>query len=248
MESLISDRDVLIANPSFSNQLFGFRLPGRKLMYVQGFNTFSLLDCCFDRYVCVSKFVAKFLTATYGIRAPVISAFIAPERLPSAVPWRARPAGSVVIHLKGDPDYQRVVLTRLREAVACELPGLDLGDILEAPLAHSDFVARLGGARHLVSLSPAEGFGLVPLEAMAMGTTVTGFDGFGGRDYMASGKNCLVTSYPDVEGVARRLVAAVREPRLAEYLAEQGRLTAARFTYERFRAGWRDELQRFLAA
>lgn len=246
MENRITDRDVLIANPSFSNHLFGLRLPGRKLMYVQGFNTFALLDCGFDRYVGVSGFVAKFLATTYGIAAPVIPAFIDNERLPSALSWRARPAGSILIHLKGDANYQNVMLTRLRDAVSRRLPGVNLDEILDMPLAHADFVARLGGARYLVTLSPAEGFGLIPLEAMAMGTTVIGFDGFGGREYMRPGENCLVASYPDIEGVADRLVAALDEPQLAERLAEQGRLTASRFRYERFHAAWHDELRRFL--
>jgi hypothetical protein len=248
MENLITDGDILIANPSFSSHLFGLRLPGRKLMYIQGFNTFALLDCHFDHYICVSGFVAKFVASTYGIRAPVISAFIAIERVPSALPWGARPAGSIVIHLKGDSSYQKGVLTRLRDAVSRGLPGVDLDNILDTPLPHTDFVARLGRARYLVSLSAAEGFGLVPLEAMAMGTTVIGFDGFGGREYMRSGKNCLVTSYPDIEGVAGRLVAALQAPRLAERLAKRGRLTASRFPYERFHAAWHDELRRFLQA
>src|SRR5689334_15799930 len=44
MEDTIAEDDILIANPSFSEFLFGLRLPGRKLCYVQGFSTFSLLD------------------------------------------------------------------------------------------------------------------------------------------------------------------------------------------------------------
>jgi hypothetical protein len=246
MEKGITDCDVLIASPSFSGHLFGLRLPGRKLMYVQGFNTFALLDCRFDRYVCVSNFVANFVAATYQIRAPVIQAFIDSELVPSALPWRDRPAGSVLIHLKGDSNYQTAVRARLRDAVARQLPGVELEEILDASLPHADFVARLGSARYLVTLSAAEGFGLVPLEAMAMGTTVIGFDGFGGREYMRSGENCLVTSYPDIEGVADRLVAALLAPQLAERLAARGRLTAMRFCYERFHAAWHDELGRFL--
>src|SRR6516162_5214689 len=48
MEQQIGDEDILLASPSFSNYYFGARLPGRKLMYVQGFNTFALLDRYFD--------------------------------------------------------------------------------------------------------------------------------------------------------------------------------------------------------
>jgi hypothetical protein len=249
MELRIAHGDILLANPSFSNYFFGPRLPGRKIMYIQDFKTFALLDRYFDHYVCVSNFVARFVRTTYGFRAPVIPAFIELSRLPSAREWRDRPAGSILVHLKGDSVFRRMVLARLRDAVARRVPGVDLDHILDQPaLPQADFLARLGACRYLVSLSPAEGFGLVPLEAMALSTTVIGFDAFGGREYMRPGKNCLVTPYPDIEGVAERLVAALGAPAFAERLAGAGRLTALQFGYQRFRAAWRDQFRRFLAA
>lgn len=249
MEQRIGDEDILLANPSFSNYFFGPRLPGRKLMYIQDFKTFALLDRYFNHYVCVSGFVARFIRTTYGLRAPVIPAFIELDRLPTAPAWRDRPAGSILIHLKGDSSFRSVALAKLREAVARRVPRADLDHILDQPaLPQAEFLARLGACRYLVSLSPAEGFGLVPLEAMALGTTVIGFDAFGGREYMRSGKNCLVTSYPDIEGVAERLVEALGAPAFAERLARAGRLTALQFGYQRFRAGWHDQFRRFLAA
>jgi hypothetical protein len=142
MEQVITDCDILIANPSFSSHLFGLRLPGRKLMYVQDFKTFALLDRGFDHYVCVSGVVAKFLAAIYGVRARIISAFIAAERFPSALPWRARPAESILIHVKGDPNYQNMVLTRLRDAVARELPRINLDIVLNAMAARSSGAHR----------------------------------------------------------------------------------------------------------
>ena len=139
------------------------------------------------------------------------------------------------------------MLTRLRDAVARRVPRVDLDNILEGPsLPHGDFLARIGACRYFVSLSVTEGFGLVPLEAMALGTTVIGFDGFGGREYMRPGKNCLVTSYPDIEGVADRLVAALGKLGYAERLAESGRATASRFDYDRYRLAWRRQFRRFL--
>jgi hypothetical protein len=249
MEQRIAARDLLIANPSFSNHFFGLRLPGRKIMYIQGFNTFALLDRWFDHYVCVSRFVAQFVRTMYRVKAPVIPAFVELDRSPNVEVWRARSPGSVLIHLKGNSTYKEVVLKRLRDVVARQIAGVDLDNVVgDETLPHTDFLARLGGCRHLVSLSAAEGFGLVPLEAMAMGTTVIGFDGFGGREYMNPGQNCLVTSYPDIEGVAERLVAALGAPAFAERLADAGRLTASQFGHRRFHAAWHDEFRRFLAA
>ena len=249
MEARITERDILLANPSFSDHFFGLRLPGRKIMYIQDFKTFTLLDCNFDRYVSVSGFVAEFISNVYRFRPPVICAFIELDRLPNVEAWRARSAGSVLIHLKGHPTYRAVILERLRDAVARRAASVNLEEVIgDKPHAHADFLARLGACRHLVSLSPAEGFGLVPLEAMAMGTTVIGFDGFGGREYMDPGRNCLVTSYPDIEGVAERLVAALDAPAFAERLAEAGQATAQQFGHRRFRAAWHHEFRHFLGA
>jgi glycosyltransferase involved in cell wall biosynthesis len=74
---------------------------------------------------------------------------------------------------------------------------------------HRELMARIGQCRHLLTLSAAEGFGVVPLESVAMGTTVMGFDGLGGRDYMRPGINCAVTAYPGFEGLADRIVAVL---------------------------------------
>jgi hypothetical protein len=247
MENQITSSDILISNPSFSNHFFGLRLAGRKLMYIQDFKTFRLLDRYFDHYVCVSRFVAKFVKTVYNVRTPVIPAFVETNPLSNSFGWHDRPAASILVHLKGDAILQEVLLTRLRDSVARSRPGVDLDNILTgASLPHDDFLAQIGSCRYFVSLSAAEGFGLVPLEAMAMGATVIGFDGFGGREYMRPGKNCLTTSYPDIEGVAERLVDALEKPAYAERLAENGRITASHFGYERFRVAWHHQFRQFL--
>ena len=106
---------------------------------------------------------------------------------------------------------------------------------------------HLGATRFLLTLSAAEGFGLVPLEAMAMGATVVGYDGFSGRQYMRSGENCLVVAYPEIERVADMLIDAIASPSHSETIAQRGRETAQHYSYERFRRAWIDTLARLLA-
>ncbi len=60
MELEISEADLLIANPSFWSHQFGLRLPGRKLMYVQGFGRLLELDgsstaTCVRRVSCATS-------------------------------------------------------------------------------------------------------------------------------------------------------------------------------------------------
>ena len=247
MERDIRADDILVVNPSFSPHQFGLRLPGFKLSYVQGFNTFALLDLKFDHYVAVSDFVAGFLRATYAMHVPVIPAFVETHDMPAAPDWAHRPERVVLPYRKGLAEVWDASFARLRELVAQSAPEI----VFEEPLAgsgiaHGDLLARLGSVRYVLSLSAAEGFGLVPLEAMAMGTLVCGYDGFGGRQYLLPGDNCAVAAYPQIELVAERLIAAVRDPQHSEHVAQRGRATASQYSYAAFRGAWIEELRRAL--
>ena len=247
MERDIGTDDILVVNPSFSPHQFGLRLPGFKLSYVQGFNTFALLDLKFDHYVAVSDFVAGFLQATYAMQVPVIPAFVDADDMPAAPDWARRPERVVLPYRKGLAEVWDASFARLRELVAQNAPEI----VFEEPLAgsgiaHRELLTRLGSARYVLCLSAAEGFGLVPLEAMAMGTLVCGYDGFGGRQYLVPGDNCAVAAYPQIELVAERLIAAVRDPQRSEHVAQRGRSTASQYSYAAFRRAWIEELRRAL--
>ena len=101
MEKEITRDDLLIVNPSFSSHQFGWRLPGFKISYVQGFSTYALLDCRLDHYVAVSGFVAAFLRTVYAIDARVIPPFIDLGAVPPAPPWEQRPEAVVLPYRKG---------------------------------------------------------------------------------------------------------------------------------------------------
>ncbi len=252
MEETIGPDDLLICNPSFSNRHFGLRLPCRKLMYIQGFNTFKVLDGFFDHYVTVSDFVRDFILGGYGLDCPVIPPFI--DVPPPATAWSERPEYSVAIHLKGENGDQPLLLARLRDLVRRRAPEVAAaidweGGALssEGARPHADFLAAIGQARYLLTLSVSEGFGLVPLEAMAQGVVVLGLDGFGGRHYMRPGQNCATASYPDLDTAADRLIAAMRSPHIGQTLSDAGRRTAEKYGYERFRQAWIAEFSRALA-
>ncbi len=229
LPNMVRPNDILICNPSHSDGLVGLTHPCRKLMYVQGFNTFSVLDRWFDRYVAVSGFVQEFLASVYGLEAPVISPY-----------------------LKGNRATQLALLDRLRKEVGRLDPTAEAaidwaGSILWAGERHqTELLGLIARHRHLVASSPCEGFGLVPLEAMALGATVLGFDGFGGRDYMRPGINCLTRAFPNLEGIAQDLVDCLRGPERAAEIAAQGPASAARYSRHRFDEAWRRQLDAWL--
>ncbi len=246
MEKSITKDDVLVVNPSFSQFLFGLRLPGKKVMYVQDFRTFLLLDCHFDLYISVSQLVSRYVHALYGITTPVIPAFIEPSNLP-VTPWHERPEGSALVYMKNPSREHKILLDVLRHRLSKTAPSIDLSQVIEGRgLSHTEFLRRLGSVRYLVNLSLAEGFGLVPLEAMAMGTMVTGIDGLAGRDYMRPGQNCMVGTIRDLRRVPEMVQRAFENETLAAACAEAGQATAALYRYDAFKTAWLRELGQLL--
>lgn len=236
----IGDDDLLIANPSFSPLCLGLTCKGRKIMYVQDFKTFDLLDLRFDLYVSVSGFVQDFLGNVYGIATPVVAPFIRADAALAARPWIERPEQAVLVSNKGDSRRQRVLFARLQEILAADgvQPRFDF--LPDGKVSHAQLMRLFADYRYFLSLSPAEGFGLMPLEAMAMGALAVGFDAYGGRDYFRTGENCLTSRFPDIEGVAALLAQALADDAGSEKLARAGRRTASSPAYglARFESDW----------
>lgn len=244
-----ADDDVIIVNPSFSDQFFGWKSRGFKISYVQGFNTFPVLDLKLDHFVASSDFVAGYLRTVYGMNPRVIPPFINLDKLPPAPPWWERPGAVVLPSHKGTPELWNLSYLRLRDLVTRRAPRIMFAKPIGGDLVpQHELWTRIAGVRYLLMLSATEGFGLIPLEAMALGTVVIGYDGYGGRHYMRPGENCAVAPYPEIERVSELLIEAVNNPEISAAMALRGQETAARFSYEAFRNAWIEEFNRVLPA
>lgn len=243
MEKAITPDDIMVVNPAFSSFLFGLRLPGKKIMYVQDFRTFLLLDCHCDLYVSVSSLVSRYVEALYDIKTPVIPAFI-DTRGAEVTPWESRPKGSALVYIKNPSREHKILLQYLQR----RLPQIDLSHVVEGRwLTHAEFLQALGKVRYLVNLSLAEGFGLVPLEAMAMGAMVTGVDGLAGGDYMLQGENALTGSIKNLRTVPEIVQRAFEDEALAKKCVEGGLRTAAMYSHAQFENAWLEQLKKLLS-
>jgi hypothetical protein len=102
-----------------------------------------------------------------------------------------------------------------------------------------DTAAIFGESAIVISLPFLESFGLVPLEAMASGALVTGFDGYGGQEY-ATPENGLWFPPDHIEETAdavAKLVGGImqNDPGI-ERMRQAGFATAARFNKNATRA------------
>lgn len=235
LERMVRPDDLLIVNPSFSGYAFGFRLHCRTLMYIQGFNTFAVLDGPIDYRACVSQVVKEYVRLIYDWDLPVIPAFIDANLDAAVPPWLRRPEARVLV-------YGKAFLPQLLRALGDEMSRRH-GDVqfefvpVEAG-RHRAFREQLGRFRYFLALSPCEGFGLPALEAMSAGCTVVGFHGAGGLQFMRPGVNCATVGYPRVAQVADDLATLLRDPVRAQQLAVNAVTTAGEFGYDAFEARW----------
>jgi glycosyltransferase involved in cell wall biosynthesis len=79
-----------------------------------------------------------------------------------------------------------------------------------------------------------EPWGLVPLEAMAVGRPVIATGTGGSAEYLVDGENCLLFPPGDAEALAERVRRLAADPGLRARLREGGFATAARFPQEAF--------------
>ena len=118
----------------------------------------------------------------------------------------------------------------LAEAAALGVEVLELGTLSDRELAGWYAAAAEGGA--LCYPSTAEGFGLVAVEAMALGVPVVASDLPVFREHLTDGVDALLPPVGDDAALAAALRRVITDPALRVSLAAAGRRTAARFTWE----------------
>ena len=241
-ESRVTKDDLLICNPSFSDQKFGLRLPCKKLCYIQGIRTFTILDVFFDHYVFVSDWVKWYIEKYYGISGNVIPAFIHTDLFSCSDDWWARKKSIPITYYK----YDDVVLTTLLKAFKSKYPDCPLEFEKYPVMNQSEFAKVLRKHRYYLSLAVMEGFGLPMLEAMAAGCSAVGWDAGGSSEYTVHGRNCMIARYGDIEALADHLHFVLTNHEEARRLAVAGYSTGKNFDISRFDESWKKELATFL--
>jgi glycosyltransferase-like protein len=123
-----------------------------------------------------------------------------------------------------------------RKAALAELPGLglELGrDVVElGTLTDAELAGWYAAADALCYPSTAEGFGLVAIEAMALGLPVVASDLPVFREHLTDGVDALLPGVGDEEALAAALRRVITEPELRASLVREGARTASPFTWE----------------
>jgi hypothetical protein len=244
----ITDDDVLIANPKFSSYLFSLTCKGKKVMYAQGFTTYKYLDCGFNLYVATSRVVQRGLKSIWDVNSEIINPYM--DFSPSFRPpeWEKRPFDKILVLFKGDPYCQNLLLKKVQEGLSVTHRHLTFEVLVERNVPHNDFLKRLSGYRYCMTLSIAEGFGIIPLEAMAMGLVVFGFDGYGGQEYMKPGQNCATAPYPRFGSIVDQIICITDSDALGKTISLAAQRTAQEFHHslDRFESEWVAQFDKFL--
>ncbi len=163
----------------------------------------------------------------------------------TAVRALARLPAEATLTIKGDGPHE----------FACELQAL-AAQLGLAGRVHFEPSSLGGGLRDVYAdcdalLFPVtwrEPWGLVPLEAMAVGRPVVASRAGGGvAEYLEDWRNCIQFEPDDVAGLEAALRRLAAEPALRDALVDGGRTTAAGFTEARFNAALARELDAVVA-
>ncbi len=165
-----------------------------------------------------------------------------PEAFPAGdpPPWRGEllllgrvePRKGVATAVAALPAGMRLTVAGPAEpAVRDELGRLGAGrDVVFGGRADDPSAAIAAADALLFPVTWEEPWGLVPLEAMAVGRPVVATGTGGSAEYLRGGENCLLVA-PGDAGALRVAVERLRdEPALRARLVAGGRTTAARFT------------------
>jgi glycosyltransferase involved in cell wall biosynthesis len=174
----------------------------------------------------VSAYMKKLVKDTMGIDATVIHPGIPLPAVDSA----GRKLQIAYMPRKNPHDASRI------QKIFCALnpENVAIPFVPLTGLRHEAVYARLLETPFFVATGYPEGCPLPPLEAMACGCIVVGFDGMGMREYIEQGVNGYCVPDGDAVTAATILDQTVRRWQVgeAQQLAEQAIATAQRFSLE----------------
>ena len=212
-------------------------LPCRKVMHNQNpyytFQSFASMQAL-NAYgllggLCCSRFTAQMLarlgtTIDWQVVRPFVLPVFAqmadkPKKRQVAFMPRKRPVDAMLL---------RQIFSNLYPHMA-DVPWVEIRNMGRPQVAQV-----LGESQVFASLSQYEGLGLPPLEAMAAGALVCGFDGQGGQEYAAPDNGFWVAE-GDLEGFAHAVAKALDLPAAeAQMRVLMGQAKVSHFTESRF--------------
>lgn len=134
------------------------------------------------------------------------------------------PAGSLVVDVFGDGP------ARARMAASIRRRGLQDVVRLHGRVPREELWAAYQGAHVFVAPAVLEAFGIAALEARSAGLVVVAHRGTGVGEFVTDGLDGLLVD--DDAGMARALVALVRDPDLRARLQARARASRPRFTWD----------------
>lgn len=212
------------------------RLPAKKVLFCQAqfYTLFNSVPPAryrslgFSRVLCQSEIARGFLSRVLGLSDVGVVPCSIDAKLFSPRAKRRQ----IALIPKKLPREAAVIEALVR----LKYPGLDLAWRKIENASERETAEAFGESEIVLSLPYLESFGLVPLEAMASGAIVIGFDGYGGQEY-ASAENGLWFRPDRLEDVAdaiARVTNGISEGDLNVHkMREAGFAAAARYNEAR---------------
>ncbi len=212
------------------------RLPAKKVLFCQAqfYTLFNSVPPAryrslgFSGVVCQSEIAKRFLSRVLGFS----DVAVVPCAIDTRLFYPRAKRRQIALIPKKLPREAAVI----ESLVKLKYPKLDIAWRKIENASERETAEAFGESEIVLSLPFLESFGLVPLEAMASGAIVIGFDGYGGQEY-ASDENGFWFRPDRLEDVAdaiARVVQGIAESDpLLNKMRETGFATASRYNETR---------------
>ncbi|NVO05050.1 MAG: glycosyltransferase [Rhodoferax sp.] len=241
-------RDVIVMPEPWKLHIDGFApINVKKVMHCQ--NPYYLFNGVDDVSQIAQKGISAVITCsdyTTGLlrRAGYAGALQTVQPALSSLFKDSAPKKLQIAYMPRKREFETSFVKGLFKSLYPELAGIPWVPIHNMSLA--DCARTLDESAVFSAFSYIEGLGLPPLEAMASGCVVVGFNGLGGADY-ATPHNGFWINEGDHMGFAHALAEGLRaaaQPQWRGAILQSAKATAARYCTEHFRS----DLQRFWEA
>lgn len=222
--TVLNENDIVVGTEYCPYEALMFE-GGKKIIFVQNWVNLapnrrflpeddgkSYHELGYDYVMGCSRYIQEYVKNKMGARSYLIQNGIDLQKFS---PLEEKRVTNRILYM---PRKNRQDIDKIREILTSEPMEFVAAD----GLSESELIREYQKSDIFLASGYPEGFGLPPLEAMACGCAVVGFDGRGAAEYMIDGVTAMVAEDGDCEVAAKKLQRLVRDTKLKEEIRARG--------------------------
>ncbi len=222
----LSDEDIVICPDSSPELICNFNR-GKKFLFVQNWAKYKNLSAenyGFDGILTFTGYCANYLRSLTNLPVYEIRNGIELNHFSYSV--NLKKEDEVLILYRKNTD----VIDKFFSELPKDLKEFYNFKVIYEKVNKAKLISLYKESDIFLNFSYPEGFGLMPLEAMACGCVVCGFTGGGGKSHMIEDETALVVEDGNINGIYKILFKLMKNEKLKSHIRKNGLLKVKEFS------------------